>query len=338
MTGARHTGRLDIALLVFGATVFAIKVTTAILSYGTWLKHFFFDWTFYAGAVDRWLSGAQIYPGGTISTLGAEAGSGYAYPPASVPLFLPFSNWPLGAILWEVLLVSIFVFGTFQVVRVGWPQHPLGALGLALLVAAFVEGIVFGFAVANVNMATAGMVGIVWSRTQNMAVPIGTLGVIKIFPIALAAPHGFRVLMTALAVGIAICLLTLPMVGVGAWSDYVTGLLQSQPACGDPRYTNPSLACALSPLIGMNAAKWAGLVVAGVLVAIALRSRNRSVAVAAAGLAILAPATELHAHYVAIIFVIGVIGLASLQVHRATGATVDVVDISRHTLVRRRSG
>lgn len=63
------------AILAIGSTLFALSAIKAIASYAAGLGVPFFDWTFYAGAVNRWLAGEQIYPGGRISTLGSAAAS-----------------------------------------------------------------------------------------------------------------------------------------------------------------------------------------------------------------------------------------------------------------------
>ena len=316
MTVREPSHRVDVLILGIGAGVMIAASIVAIIKYGTAIGTLFFDWTFYSGAVQRWLAGAQIYPGARISTLGSEAGSSYAYPPASVPLMLPFASWPVGAVLWETLIVSVFLLGLWRVVRVGWPRRSMGAFGLVLLAAALLDGITQGIAMANVNIATAGVLGLVWAGRRDAAIPAAVLGVVKVFPIAIAAPAGPRTLARALAIAGAICLVTLPLVGVGAWQDYVVGLLAGEPLCGDPKWVNLSLACQLAPIAGPSLAKWAGLVVAAVLVLVALRMRRGFVGVTAAGLAILAPATELHGHYLSIVFVLGVMGLATLNIGR----------------------
>ena len=59
-----HRTRADVVILAIGATLFAVSTINAIASYAARLGVPLFDWTFYAGAVDRWLAGEQIYPGG----------------------------------------------------------------------------------------------------------------------------------------------------------------------------------------------------------------------------------------------------------------------------------
>jgi hypothetical protein len=203
------------------------------------------------------------------------------------------------------------MLGTWSVVRIGWPNRPLIAFAVVLAAMSVFGGVMQGVAIGNVNMATAGLLGLVWAGARGKPTAAGVLAVIKIFPLALAAPLGTKVLVRAAAIAGGICLITLPLVGVGAWSDYFGGLRATQPLCGI--YPNPSLACGLSQLVGIGIAKWAGLAIAAVLVLLALRAGPTFLGATLATGAILAPATELHAHYFAIVFVLLIIGLANLN-------------------------
>jgi hypothetical protein len=309
---------LDLAVALIGGGIFIGVSIVSIISTAVFFKTPFFDWTFYAGAVNRWLSGDQIYPGSRISTLGSPAGSSYAYPPASVPLMLPFASWPLGAIAWEVVIVGAFLLGIWSVVRVGWPGRPLLALGIALAVAANVGGVMEGIAVANVNIATAGAIGLIWAGTRGAEPFVGVLAIMKVFPFALSAPGGWQALRRSAALVGVICLITLPLVGVSAWADYWTGLEASRPLCGDPLWTNYSLACQLTPHMSAFAAKWIGVVIAFVLVLFAIKAGMSFLGMSAATFAIIVPADELHAHYVAMVVMLALIGLADLNLRRTS--------------------
>lgn len=226
---------------------------------------------------------------------------------------LPFASWPVGAILWEAVIVGTLLLGTWSVVRIGWPNRPLVAFAVILAAMSVLDGVMQGVALGNVNIASAGALGFVWARARRIAPATGVLAVIKVFPLALAAPLGGRVFVRAAAIAGMICLITLPLVGVAAWSDYIAGLQASQPLCGDPNWVNLSLACNLSPFVGVFVAKWAGLAIAAVLVVLAVRAGPTFLGTTLATGAVLAPATELHAHYFAIVFVLIVIGLANLN-------------------------
>jgi hypothetical protein len=298
---------LDSAAFVLGAGIFAAQVANATRGYAAGLGTWFFDWTFYSAAVERWLAGEPIYPDARISTLGSSAGESYAYPPASVPLMAPFASWPVGALAWETLIIAVLLVGVWLPLRAAWPARTRLAMGVVLVLMAFHDGVLQGIALGNVNILTAGMVGVVWTMTPSRVVGPGVLAVLKVFPLSLAAPFGLRTLVGALVVAAAICLATLPMVGLSSWMDYRHGLEASVPLCGDDRWVNYSLACVLVPLIGIGAAKGLTVLLAGALLALSLVLGPRMLGLGAATLAILVPATEVHGHYFAILFVFGVV-------------------------------
>ena len=258
------------------------------------------DWQFYSAAVGRWLDEEPIYPGGMISTLGSAPGSSYAYPPAS---FLPFAPWPLGAIAWASVLIGVFLGGLWLVARRVWPERAVTAFAAAVLGASIFPPVLEGIGMGNVNILTAGLLGVVWAGIQPAAIA-GVMTVIKVFPIALAAPSGWRALGFAASVALAICLLTLPLVGAESWSTYVTALTSVEPACGLDIYFNPSIAC----LIGTRA----GLAIAAVALLVAVVARRKFVAWVAVVIAIMAPASELHLHYFALVYVLLWIGFAEM--------------------------
>jgi hypothetical protein len=308
----RRASGAGMVVLALGAALLVVNSVVGFFHFSRTLGAPLFDWTFYSGAVHRWLAGEQIYPGGRISTLGWEAGSGYAYPPASVPLMLPFAWWPIGAVLWETLVVGLLLAGLWAVVRIGWPSRPSLPFGIALALMAIAPGVVEGIALGNVNIATAGLLGLVWAAPRGLPQIIGLATVVKVFPFALAAPLGWRSVAVASAVAVGIAAATLPLVGLGSWADYVGGLHASEPLCGSPDWFNASLACGVGPFVGAAGAKSIGLAVGGVLLLVALMAGRSVLGMTAAGLAVMAPATELHGHYFAILHILLWIALATL--------------------------
>jgi hypothetical protein len=304
---------IDRVVLLFGAAIFTISSVAAIHRYAAGLGTAFFDWTFYSGAVNRWMAGEPIYPSQQISTLGAAAGSSYAYPPASVPLMLPFASWPFGAVLWETVIVGSLLIGLLMVVRVGWPERTMRAYGIAVGAMALVSGVMEGVGEANVNIATAGVLGFAWARSRGTPEAIGAMTVIKVFPLSLAATFGRTAFLRSLSLAALVCAATLPLVGVNSWIDYVEGLRASHPLCGDPQWANQALACRLEPFVDEAVAKWAGLLAAFACVLLSLRAGPTLLGLTFAAGAILAPATELHAHYWAIVYVLVVIAIATLR-------------------------
>lgn len=294
--------------LVAALVVFAVSVARSVEHFSDSLGAPFFDWQFYRYAVERWLAGGPIYPGGAISTLGAAAGSSYAYPPASVPLMWIFASYPLGALAWLGLLTSTLLAGLWLIARQIWPRH--GVLIFAVIVASLsvVPPVQEGLAVGNVNILTAGLLGIGWTRP--VSVQAGIMTVVKVFPFALAAPYGIRALAVAAAVGMGIVAATLPLVGLDEWATYASALGKVNPLCGDERWFNASLACAAEGAVGAELARWVGLAAGAVALCVAVAVGRGLVGSVAVTVAILAPASELHLHYFAIVYVLAWIALA----------------------------
>lgn len=274
-----------------------------------------FDWEFYRQAVSRWLEGQPIYPGGQISTLTTAAGASYAYPPASVPLFLPFASDPIGRWLWLAVLVATLLSGLFAVVRVGWPRSWMRPYCVVLVGLGLFPPALEGIAVANVNVATAGALGWVWASPRRAVPFAAVLGVVKIFPIALAAPRGLRALVHSLAIAAFICVVTLPLVGLAAWGDYASAASSVEPLCDSTR-ANPSVACALVAHIGPGVATAISLGLAAVALLVALMAGRTLLGMTAVAAAIMLPAVELHAHYYTLLFVLAVIAVTRLRAGR----------------------
>jgi hypothetical protein len=308
---AARAGSFDRLLAVGSLAVFGICTAFSAWTWAGILGTPAFDWQFYAAAVERWLAGEPIYPGGAISTLGTEPGTSYAYPPASVPLMLPFAPWPVGAVLWVALLVGVLLAAIWAVAHAGWPSRPLAAFAAAVIGLAIFPPIQQGLAVANVNVLTTGMLGLVWAVGRRTAPAIGLLTVLKVFPFSLSAPLGPRAMVTSALVAGVVVLVTLPLVGVSSWTDYVSALRSAEMLCGDPRWFNPSLGCLVEPVLGSDVARWAGLIVGGALLLVALRAGRTVVGMSAAALAVIAPATEIHAHYFGLLYMLFLIALAS---------------------------
>jgi hypothetical protein len=233
-----------------------------------------------------------------------------------VPLFLPFASYPIGAVLWVVTLCFVLLLGLWLVVRAGWPNRPLVPFAIGVLGLTVFAPVQQGLGVANVNMLTAGMLGIVWGARRSPVVPLALLTVLKVFPLALAAPLGLRAVLKCAVIAAVIVVVTLPLVGIGAWNDYVSGLSSSRPLCDDPVWFNPSLACVAQPLLGPGVAKWFGVVIGAGSFLIALRAGRTLLGMTAATLAVIAPATEVHEHYLSMFYMLAWIAVAGWQIAR----------------------
>ena len=80
----------------------------------------FVDWITYANAVDRFVSGQSLFAPQQLSGpyfLPDVVRAGYAYPPPSIFVFMPFATYPVGLIGWIVLNVGLLVTGLLAVGR-----------------------------------------------------------------------------------------------------------------------------------------------------------------------------------------------------------------------------
>jgi hypothetical protein len=287
------------------------------------------DWTTYANAVDRFVSGHGLYAPQQLAGpyfLPDVVRIGYAYPPPSILLFAPFVSYPAGLIAWIVLNVGLVVTGLLAIVRKELGQvSPIAAAvilaGLALYVP-FTEGVAAG----NVNVALAGLFAWAWviGRSKPIqGVLAGGAAVIKVVPGALVFWSDrrtfVRAAIIAAATAAAISVAALPLTGVHAWSDFLTALRDSQPNCSG-QGVHASLACLIAPLTSPDAARW---IVLGIALAAgigALFATTDTVAFALVVLASVAPATDGHSHSLLVLFVLLVVLCACVVGRRSTVA------------------
>jgi hypothetical protein len=279
----------------------------------------FADWLTYVHAVERLLAGAPIYPPEQLSgpyVLVNVTLFGYAYPPSSVPLFLPFASYPIGLVAWLTLNVGALVTGLYAILR-----HELGRVrplefAMVLFGLAFLRGFAEGVAFGNASVGVAGLLAWSWVIGRGRP-PVGVLagvgGTIKLVPgtaVFWATRESFpRNLLTVIGVGGALALLTLPLVGIQSWFDYAKALSLSVPACGvDPP---TSIACHLVPFLGVGPAKLAGIVFALLAGGLAVLVRRPLLAFALVVIAWLSPVTDLHYHYLLVVYVLAVVAVAT---------------------------
>jgi len=282
----------------------------------------FDDWLTYVHAGERLLSGKSIFAPMQLAGPYALPGAtliGYAYPPSSVPLFLPFMSYPAGLVAWLTLTVGLLITGLYAVLarelgRVRPIEFAAVLAGLAMI-RPFWEGVAIG----NASVGVAGLLAWSWvigRGSTSLGALAGIGATVKLVPGVLvfwSTPRTFlRVAAATALVAIALFVVTLPIVGIQSWLDYVTALSYSQPACGEVSlWFPPSVACTLKPVLGVGAAKLAGIVLALVAGGLAVLWRSPLVAFALITFAWLAPVTDLHAHYLLVVYVLVVTVCAS---------------------------
>jgi hypothetical protein len=278
----------------------------------------FADWLTYVHAVERMFAGLPIYAPEQLAgqyVLVNVTLFGYAYPPSSVPLFIPFVTYPVGLAAWLTVNVGLLITGVAAILKSERGRARPLELAAALLVLAFFPGFAEGVAFGNASVGLAGFLAWSWVIGRGRASVGGLAGLgatIKLVPGVLifwSTPRTFpRVILAAAAVAGALFILTLPLVGLQSWADYVKALSYSEPACGVD--VPVSIACVLKPVVGIDASKLAGIVLALAAGIGAVFVRPPLVSFALVVIAWLAPVTDLHAHYLLVVYVLAVVAAA----------------------------
>ncbi|MCV0404495.1 MAG: DUF2029 domain-containing protein [Chloroflexi bacterium] len=290
----------------------------------------FDDWRTYAFAVERWLSGAPIYAPVQVAgpyELRDTLLTGFTYPPAAVPLFLPFSLGEPGLIAWVAVNLGGFLLGLFAVLRREIRSVTPLATGLTLLALAafppFSNAVVSG----NLNLGIAGLLAWAWASDAHgrLVTAAGVGSIMKIFPGLVAVwparQVGVRAIFWAIAVALAVAVASVPLVGANAWSDFAAALANARPECSPQSL---SIGCGLAGLVGPSAAQLTGIVFALVLVLAVLLVRSRFAAYVALGGAMLAPVVDMHPHYWLFAWTVAYVGVVRIVGRRARRRTAAV--------------
>ncbi len=273
------------------------------------------DWATYSDAFQRLLHGSAIYDARQLSGpyyLPDITTTGYVYPPASLPLFSPFLNQPIGLVAWLVLNVALMVSGVYAILRRELGNDAAQYLGVALLPVVMWIGFLNGLTAGNVTIGLCGALAWSWAvgRERTPAVAVAIIGVAKIFPAILVCwttPSRFlRSVLTAALIAAGWLLVTLPFVGPTSWFDFLRALGNAQPMCS----YGPSVSCVLQPALGVSMAKLAALVIAGALGLGAVFVRTDLVAFTMIAVAWIVPVSDLSNYSVLPLFVVWVVVFA----------------------------
>ncbi|MDQ4034388.1 MAG: DUF2029 domain-containing protein [Chloroflexota bacterium] len=311
-------GRSFLGWLIVGLGIAAVMLATARAEQQLAAISFdaFDDWRTYANAVDRWMSGEPIYAPAQVAgpyQLRDSLLTGFTYPPPAVPMFLPFAAGTNGLIAWISINLGAFLLGLMAILRRELGRLDPQAIGVTLIALAafppFSNAVVSG----NLNLGIAGLLAWLWVlRADGLTASMAGIGsTLKVFPGLIAAwparRDGWRSVAVSAGVAVALSLLTLPLVGSDAWSDFVHALRNAQPECSPQSL---SIACGLQGLVGPAVARLLGIGVAILLVIAVVRARSRFVAYAALAGALLAPVVDMHPHYWLFAWVVAFVGVA----------------------------
>lgn len=315
------------ALPVISALVVIAWLAVAILEMDP-RNILWIDWYAYAYGTERVLSGESLYIAEQLAgpyRLPEVTPEGYIYPPPSALLFLPFTlGWDIGLSAWILGNLALLVAGLAAALQREFGRLPPVALALVLLglcvaipaPSGLIRPLVNGVLASNVNIGLAGLLALCWATgaRRGWIAPAAGLGAaFKMFPGALALwavrRHGWRPLLVATGVTAAICLVTLPLVGIEEWRRFFLALSNAEPTCTEGR---SSIACLALPFLGTSLAKAAGIGIGLLLLGAAMLVRTEYPAFVLLTLGMLAPLADGHQHYLLFIYVLVVIGLVRL--------------------------
>ena len=299
------------------ATVLLVGTFVSLIPQVTGWPGPFVDWRTYENAAARLLAGDRIYATQQLTGpyhLTEVLLIGYAYPPASVPLLIPFQGYPFGLAAWITLNVGALLTALWAIVSRAWPTYRMLAFALALAGLAMFPPFLAGLIAMSTNVGLAGAIGwVAVGLTARQAGVLGAvLGILKVFAAALTfgSPDGkTKAFATAIAVTVAVALVTLPIVGLQSWLDFGTALTAAEPDCSG---FNVSIACTLGPAVGPGWGSLVGVIIGGLAVLGMLACRQPYLLSVLAAVAVMAPANNLHIHYWTIGYVLVVASLARL--------------------------
>jgi hypothetical protein len=222
----RVTAGAPFASAVVGAIVLATAVVIFVNSRG-----FGYDYAAYDAAARRIASGVALYLPGTVEAYARGAYEGlYLYPPplaiALVPLTLVDEH--TATVLWMAIRVGLLIFGCAVL-----PVRSAVRL-LTFAVACVSYPVLFDLNLGNVSIVVFALTALAWRLDGRLASAIVHAVLIAIrFPFGVflvlwLAQRRFAILLATLVAGAVLIVLSLPIVGVGAYTDYVT-ILRSLP-------------------------------------------------------------------------------------------------------------
>jgi hypothetical protein len=290
-------------LCAVGVGVLALATIGFIGSSG-----FAYDYSAYDLAARRLAGGGLLYPPGT-----AEAYNGGSY--AGLYLYAP----PLAAALIPITVLA----PTTAAIAWFWLRIALLAVGCALLpvrrdvrmaafgIAAMSFPVLYDLNLGNLSIVLFALSALVWRYRERPIAPIALAAILSVrysfalVPIGLLLRRRFRPIVWMIVAGLGIAIATLPIVGLGGWTDYVTILRSIRDiSTGPHNITLATTALALGVPDGVAPVfALAGIAVALVTTGYAALRRDGETAlvVSLAGTLLFAP--FFHPHYLVALLV-----------------------------------
>jgi alpha-1,2-mannosyltransferase len=262
-----------VALPVVAVVAFA-GVTLAILATAgtTWG----YDYEAYAQAARRLLDGLRLYDP-AVDLAGGFAI--YLYPPPFALAFIPFEllGDPFGLYAWTVVLIACTV-GAIALM----PVMPT-LRWLMLLLAAIDWPVAYSIKLGQVAPILLLLFVLGWrwlERPAGLGATIGAGALVKVQPALLAGwallTGRWRAALIAVALAAGVSVVTLPLVGIAAWEDYVAVLRAVSAPVETPHNFTPGAVLYQAGIDAGTASVIQWLVVASALVLVIVAARWRS--------------------------------------------------------------
>jgi hypothetical protein len=281
-----------------GLAILLIAATRFIGSPG-----FSYDFAAYDLAARRLGAGSPLYPAGVAEAYNSGAYANlYLYaPPLAVALMPASLLTPAAAALaWLWLRVVVLIAGC-AILPISVPARvaTLGVAGLSFPV-------LFDLNLGNLSIVLFALSAVIWRFRERPAGSLALAAILAVrysFAIVLVSwllQRAFRPLAWAIAAGLVIAVVTLPIVGIGGWIDYLTILTGLRDISTGPH--NITLADTFAavglPMGGMRPFLVAATIALSLLVtAYAARTRDAETALVVALTASMLFAPFLHPHY-----------------------------------------
>lgn len=299
LAAARTIG--PVAAAVLGVIILALAISVFVNSDG-----FGYDFRAYDSAARRIVAGQPLYLPETVADYSAGRYEGlYLYPPPLAIALVPLTALTESAatIAWMVGRFALLVGGCFLL------PVSLRARLVTLGVASVSFPVLFDLNIGNVSIVILALCAVAWRWMGSPASAIAhaSLAVIRfpflIFGLLWLVQRRFRTLAWTITAGLSLILLTLPIVGIGTYADYVA-ILRGLPGISVGEHNLSFEASALE--LGLSdVVAGLGLLVSYVsglaAVVFAARRRDEATAFVVTAVATLLVAPFIHPHYLVLL-------------------------------------
>jgi hypothetical protein len=290
-----------IALALAGAAILTLAVAIFVNSRG-----FGYDYVAYDAAARRIAAGLPLYLPGTAEAYARGEYEGlYLYPAPLAIAMVPFTlvDERTATFAWMAFRVVLLVLGCAAL-----PVSIRTRL-LTFAVACVSFPVLFDLNIGNVSIVVFALTAFAWRLEGQMVASILHAALVAIrFPFGIylvlwLAQRRFQILIGTLAAGLALILVSIPMVGVGTYLDYVT-ILRDLPDISTGEH-NLSLRSTASRL-GLSGVLLTALTLIGYAAGLAavvfagLR-RDRDIAFVVTAVATLMVTPFIHPHYLVLL-------------------------------------